>query len=104
MKMIKGFAIFTCLIASSLVVAGDMNKSAANLLNASTKEFIRLKSKEAILRAIMDKTESIQLKDGTVIDFRDLEGFQPTKGQDHNFNGLMEVFRAVEGGGTGAGG
>ena len=110
MKMIRNLTIFTCLLASNLASANNLNDSVSKRILGSTskvtsyEEISRLKSQEALLKAILKNSELIQLKDGSVIDFRDLEDFQPTKGQNHNLNGLLEVFRAVEGGGTGAGG
>lgn len=108
MKMIKNLIIFTCLIGSNLVSANDSVRE--KILGPSSKatsyeEISRLKAQEALLKVILKNSELIQLKDGTVIDLRDLEeDSQRLKDQNHNPNGLMEAFRAVEGGGTGAGG
>ena len=105
MKMIKNLAIFTCLATFNVVNANDLGNSKVIKLSSSASEVSRLKAQESILKNILKHTELIQLKDGTVIDLRDLEeGSQLLKGQNHNLNGLMEAFRAVEGGGTGAGG
>lgn len=112
MKMIKLASIFTILAVSSLVQANELAFVGVNdttsLLNSSStvslqSELTRLKKQEALLKAIMKKSELIQLKDGSVIDFRDFEGFLPTETKTQTLDGLMEAFMAREGG-TGHGG
>jgi len=70
-----------------------------------TKELLRLQKQEAILKSIIENAEYIQLKDGTSIDFRNLDSdpssFNPSR---PIIDKMKEVLRAVEGGGTGAGG
>lgn len=66
-------------------------------------EISTLKSKEALLKAILKNTELIQLRDGSVIDFRDFESLTPANTQLDTMNGLNELFMVREGG-TGHGG
>ena len=110
--MIKLASIFIILAVSSLVQANELAfvsvNDTASLLNTSStvslqSELTRLKKQEALLKAIMKKSELIQLKDGSVIDFRDFEGFFPTDSKVQTLDSLMKVFMAVEGG-TGHGG
>lgn len=112
MKMIKLMSIFAILVVSNFAQADELSFLAANetasLLNTSSNislesEVARLKKQEALLRAILKKSELIQLKDGSVIDLRDFEGFLPSETKIQTLNGLMKAFMAREGG-TGHGG
>ena len=107
MKMIKIVLLLTCSIASGLVQANDLKYGSSNnhLFTKSSlaDEISSLKQKEALLKAILKNTELIQLRDGSVIDFRDFESLMPAKTQIDTIKGLNEALMVREGG-TGHGG
>ena len=113
MRLLK-LASLSCLLISGLAQAQE-NSFLSNQVNPiekylsdkpASKEIERLRKQEALLKAILKNSEYIQLKDGSVIDFRDLtESFQPSfdLNQIELLQDRMRSTLAVEGG-TGAGG
>ena len=90
------------LISSSVLGSSieDFNKLAIGA--GKQYDFSKIKTleaKEKILDSLLKNSEYIQLNSGDIIDLRDFNNIKKGSLKD-----AMDAFRALEGGGTGAGG